>query len=383
MKILFFIGTLRSGGKERRLIELLTYLKGKKKYVILVILAFDQIEYPTFQELNINFITLNKKANCKDPKIFFQIDKIVKEFKPHIIHTWGSMQTFYMIPSSLFRHIPIVNSQITSAPPTIKRWSFDNIIDKINFSFSKMLLANSYEGLIAYKANHLKISHVIYNGVNLKRFEKLPVPSLIKNNYGINTKFTVIMVASFTQNKDYGLFYRVAKLVIYRMNDVSFIGVGAPGNDDKKYKRLVALTENNPKILFPGRINDVEALVNACDICVLFSNKMIHGEGISNAIIEYLALGKTVIANDAGGTKEIVKHNVNGYLISDETEKEVANIIIDLINNPRKRTELGNNGKHLIENEFTIERMGREFEDIYCLMLNHGYRIDNLDFNKN
>jgi glycosyltransferase involved in cell wall biosynthesis len=78
-----------------------------------------------------------------------------------------------------------------------------------------------------------------------------------------------------------------------------------------------------------------------------------------------MALGKPVIANDAGGTKEIVKHRVNGYLISTETTKEIAELINNLLNDKEKRQKMGDAGKKLIHEFFTIERMGKEFEKVY------------------
>src|SRR6056297_2467328 len=115
MKILFFIGSLRTGGKERRLIELLSYLTAQNdKYDLLLVINYDYIDYPAFEKLNIPCKVLGKKPNHKDPNLFFQFHKICQEFKPDIIHVWGAMQAFYAIPASLIMRIPIVNSQIAN-----------------------------------------------------------------------------------------------------------------------------------------------------------------------------------------------------------------------------------------------------------------------------
>src|SRR5699024_5560529 len=128
----------------------------------------------------------------------------------------------------------------------------------------------------------------------------------VKLKYGIVTPYTVVMAASFSNNKDYDTFYKIAKAITSKREDVTFIGVGGYGKDESTYRHLLQLTTNNKRILFPGRITDVEALVNACTVGVLFSNKKVHGEGISNSILEYMCLAKPVLANDAGGTNEIV-----------------------------------------------------------------------------
>src|SRR5690606_23696683 len=118
-------------------------------------------------------------------------------------------------------------------------------------------------------------------------------------------------------------------------------------------------TNDNIQMHFLGRINDVEALVNACDIGMLFSP---HGEGISNTLLEYMALGKPVIANKIGGNTEIIIDNRNGHLVENQTEEDIAKIIIDLIDDKEKRQRFGELSKQIIKERFTIEKMGQEFE---------------------
>lgn len=365
MKILFFIGSLGSGGKERRLVELLTYLKEKKDYEVVLLLAFNQIAYPQFFDLNIDYIDLQKKTNSKDIRLFFKIHRIIKQFNPDIIHTWGTMQTFYMIPSSIIQNIPLINSQITDAPPKLRFNLFTRFVNACNFKFASVILANSKAGLRAYGMHTSPKSKVIYNGLNLNRFTNLPNKNIIKQKYKIQTEFAVIMSASFSPNKDYQRFYKVASYVTNKNKDITFIGVGAVVYNNPDYDRLVKLAKGNNQILFPGRISEVEGLVNVCDIGVLFSNISIHGEGISNSIIEYMALGKPVIVDNCGGTSEFVKEGENGFLTTNRTIEDVGNLIIDLFRNPQKRKEIGNKAKDTVMSMFTLEKMGIEFEKLY------------------
>ncbi len=90
-----------------------------------------------------------------------------------------------------------------------------------------------------------------------------------------------------------------------------------------------------------------------------------YSEGLSNSIIEYMACGKPVIANDAGGTSEIITNNKTGFLLTDETTEEIANLIIELIDNKDKRNTIGENAKLHIEKHFSIERMGNDFYRLY------------------
>jgi len=361
-RILFFIGSLKGGGKERRLIELLTYLQGKEQYELMIIVTDPMIEYPSFHKLNINYQVISKSWKKNDLTVFYKFYKKCKQFKPHIIHTWGRMQSFLALPAVIAMGIPLVNGQITGAPSNTTKWSFNGLVDQINFSFSKIIISNSQAGLNAFGPPERK-SKVIYNGLNFYRFENLAAPETIKLKYGIKTPFAVVMVASFSNKKDYPLFFSIAKQITQTRDDITFVAVGdfTDAPEDKGYQDLAKL---NSRIMLTGRINDVEALVNSCTIGVLFSDK-INGEGISNSIIEYMSLAKPVIANDAGGTKEIVHHQVNGYLLRHETEKEIIELICGLIDNPEKCTAFGKAGRKIIEAFFLLERMGNAFVQTY------------------
>ncbi len=359
MKILFFIGSLEAGGKERRLIELLSYLKKRTGYNMLVVARRNDIDYPAFNELNIPYRLLTENYKKKDITLHYKFYKICKEFKPDIVHTWGSIPAFISLLAIVLLRIPLVNSQINNAPFNKKVNILQKVINKINFKYSTVILANSHAGLAVYKTDSRK-SKVIYNGINLNRFTNLEDEKSIRNKFGITTPFMVIMVASFSENKDYEVFVEIAGIINSKRTDISFVAVGN-GNNFERIKQRV-LDEQIMNVIFTGKINNVESLVNLADIGVLFSP---FGEGISNSIIEYMALGKPVIANDAGGTKEIVRDGINGYLIRNESAKEIAEIINDMINDKEKRRKIGESNKKLISGAFSIERMGKEFESLY------------------
>jgi glycosyltransferase involved in cell wall biosynthesis len=363
-RILFFIGSFKGGGKERRLVELLSYLSGTNRYELMVVVTDPIVDYSSLYKLDLTYQVISKKWKRNDPTVLYRFYKICRQFKPHLIHTWGRMQSFYALPAVIRQGIPLVNGQITSAPPNAAKWSFKRIVDRINFNFSTVILSNSQAGIDAYSPPQKK-AKIIYNGVNLHRFDNLPSPEQVRAKYGITTPFAVVMVATFSPNKDHHLFFNMAKQITGVRDDITFIAAGDDCRDLSTVKRFRKGINRNPRIILTGRIQDVEALVNSCTIGVLFSNKAVHGEGISNAVMEYMSLGKPVIANDAGGTKEIVYHNVNGYLVNRQSESEMIGMITELIDNPEKRAAFGKAGRQIIEASFSLDKMGKAFEQTY------------------
>lgn len=365
MKILFFLESLHSGGKERRAVELFHYLKQNTNYEIQIVLTQNEIHYQYLSSLEIPIIIIKRRLVEKDPFLFFRFYKVVKKFRPDIIHTWCTMTTLYAIPSAKIFNIQLINGQIANAVSNKYRSVFLNLIWKINRHLSSIVIANSYAGLKAYNVKP-NIGVVIHNGIRLERFQELEEQSSVKKVFNINTPYTIIMVANFRMSKDYDLFFKVAKKVCNLRNDVTFVAVGE-GETRQRFIEYIK-REKLEKVLFTGRISNVEDLINACDIGLLFSN-MQTGEGISNAIMEYMALSKPVIASKAGGTAELISDNLSGFLV-DNSINDVSEKIMNLLDHSNLREEMGKEGRVIIENRFSVDEMGKQFIAQYIRCLN-------------
>ena len=159
------------------------------------------------------------------------------------------------------------------------------------------------------------------------------------------------------------MFVDVANYILKTREDISFIGIG--GGDIILQEKVKSTIKNTEKILLLGKSKDVENIVNASDIGVLFTN----GEGFSNSIMEYMILGKPVIAHKYGGTEELIQDNISGYLLVNDDVEYIANLIVSLIDNKEEREKMGEMGQQLIYKQFTLEQMGSEFEILYHKLL--------------
>lgn len=359
MKILFFIPSLYSGGRERRLVELLKGLKAYYPSIMCeLVITRKEIHYTEVLNLGIKIHVLERRGTKKDPRLFWKFYKIAKQFKPDIIHVWENMVAFYAIPTKIFLNIPMINNQISDAPLYLKKGLFSY---KIPFFFSDLIIANSYAGLKSYKSPENK-STVIYNGFDFKRVKNIKCANEIRLKFNIKTPFVIGMVASFSNHKDYRTYLNAAISILYKRNDVTFLCIGA--GDDRKYRTMIP-TAFMKKILFLGRQKNVEDIMNICDIGVLTSNVNTHGEGISNAIMEFFSLAKPVIATNNGGTLEIINNKKNGLLVKPFDYIDLEKKLEFLLVNKNDKLTMGIQAKNTIEKKFGIERMIKEFVTCY------------------
>lgn len=119
------------------------------------------------------------------------------------------------------------------------------------------------------------------------------------------------------------------------------------------------------KIKFTGFLSDVDSIIRETDIGVLCTKIENHAEGISNAILEFMAHGKPVVATDTGGTPEIIENNLSGFLVKPNNPNELAEKILNLIESNDLRINMGRRGAAIVKNKFSLDVMARKFKDLY------------------
>lgn len=362
MKILFFIESLITGGTQRRLIELITFLKQNSNHELAVVITEEEVHFNSIVESGIQ-VTLIKRNGVKyDPRLFLEFAKYCKSFKPDIIHTWGIMTTTYAVPAKFIYKAKLISNIINDSNKVFKILSLKNFFFKIDILFSDLILANSKAGISVYNVTSQK-AKIIYNGVNLNRFQQEYNIEKIRNRLGVKTKYIAMMVASFSKYKDYDLFVDIARKMMAERTDLTFVGVGDGPELNRIQKRVEDEEVHN--VLLIGSQVHVEELLAASDFGLLCT----FSEGISNSIIEYMAMGKPAISTDmTGGTKELIVDGKTGYCVERNADKVIA-LINALLNDKTLRDEMGKSGKERIFSQFSIERFGKEMMELYDNMI--------------
>lgn len=181
MTILFTADNIGGGGKERRMLELIRMLSKDPAYKIILISISDMgVGYDYVYDFPITIIETDRDFKYS-PKPYFVIRDAIKKYKPDIVHSWGSMCSFYLLPLLAFRKFKFINGIIADAPTHIP-WHHKNYIrGKITYFFSDVVLSNSLAGIKSYGAPIDK-TYCIYNGIDMNRFRNLPDADGLKRN---------------------------------------------------------------------------------------------------------------------------------------------------------------------------------------------------------
>ncbi|NND80626.1 MAG: glycosyltransferase, partial [Maribacter sp.] len=276
--------------------------------------------------------------------------------------SWSSMSSLLVIPTCVLLKIKLINGNIADAPYTMKIFDRRLIRARLTFPFSTLVVGNSHAGLAAYKVPENK-RICIYNGFDIARVTHLQDKQSIRKLFKIKTARVVGMVGSFYGNKDYETFLEAAMLTFEKRDDVTFVAVG-DGPERSRLQQQIP-PEYASRFIFTGLQKDVESIINVFDIGILATNTLVHGEGISNAILEYMALGKPTIATIGGGTCEAVEEGKTGFLVPSSTPVDIAEKLTYLLDNESLMKKMGLAGKQRLESVFGIQKMMRTYYELY------------------
>jgi len=130
---------------------------------------------------------------------------------------------------------------------------------------------------------------------------------------------------------------------------------------DEETQALVRELGLQDHLTLLGRRSDMPEVLSAFDVFVLSS----HDEGMSNAILEAMAMERAVVATDVGGTREVVRHDASGLLVPPKDPLALADAISTLLADPERARAMGVLGRRIVEEGFSATAMVRRMEQLY------------------
>jgi glycosyltransferase involved in cell wall biosynthesis len=366
IKLLYIIDALddKLGGTENQLIKMLRGLNRETFQVHL--LCFHN--RPWFEknasifQCDVSVINIHKFTRISTYVNFVKLIQFIKEYNPDVVHT------FFPVGNIL----GVIAARLAGVKNTISsRRDYGEWMDsryllatRIANTFVTKIVANSQSVKALTKSREHAGNgqvEVILNGIDTSGFYNIKKDIALKARLNIPSHDRVVgIVANFRPMKHHTTLIKAAGEISAVRKDVSFVLVGT-GIMRSELESLGASLNIAHKLVFTGPQADIVPYLSIMDVGVNCSER----EGLSNAVMEYMAAGIPCVVSNAGGNTDLITHDVNGYLFALDDYKSLANLTIKLLNDQQTVRKFSKNSREKIENEMSLESMLSQYDGLY------------------
>ena len=208
----------------------------------------------------------------------------------------------------------------------------------------------------------------LYNGLTPHRFQQRQPRTELRAGFGLPvTGKLVVTIANVNVWKGLDTFVRAAALV-RRFLPATHFAIAGEWTDTALTERLRVLARDlhmTEHLHLLGRIEDVPGLLLASDAFALLS----RSEGFPNVVLEAMAAALPVVATAVGGTPEAVVDGETGFLVRPDDHAAAAEALLLVLRDGRLAARLGACGQRTVTARFSLERMIRQYAEVYDELL--------------
>lgn len=353
-KVAIIVPSLRGGGAERVIVNVIRHLD-QSKFDISLILINKEGPYVSMVPKNIPIINL-KSDRVRNS--LFSLVKVINELKPDVIlSTLGHMNLALLTikpflngnPQIIVRHANSPSQSLEKLSPIKYRAYL--FLFRFLYKKSDVVLAQckDMKSEIAdlFRIKKCQIKY-IYNPVDLK---KINSEKKGENPYDKN-KINLVAAGRLTYQKGFDLLLNAFKVVSQRYPNAHLTILG-DGELKNKLVNLAKKLDIYSSISFVGFQSNPYRYYYHSDIYILSSRY----EGFPNTLIEALACGvKVVSTNCKNGPIEILGNNKYGNLAKTEDSASLAHEIVNYLEGDNKTKDRANT--------FHIDKVIKEYEEL-------------------
>ncbi len=293
----------------------------------------------------------------------FCLDRDIRILHTHIfpLHLLASLACFGMDVINSVWHFHVI--------PGKNRYGFlTRTLHKIIGLFlADRIIAVSEATAKPYRSKLRDHVRRIYNGITQPPPLNSPAAKSLRTD--LHTQYKVVLCWAGRLIYSKGLHIAIEALGESSDADIGLIVLGDtddPSSIETGYRQfLYSIVEKydlRDRVQFLGRVNNVLEYMFASDIVV---HTRLDAEPCSMVIIEGLSLGRVVIATSTGGTPELIKDGVDGFLVRPGSVGDLTRTIKILIDNKTLCGMIGENARETAKERFSIIRVVKEVKQVY------------------
>jgi len=251
-------------------------------------------------------------------------------------------------------------NEIKRLPFTRARTFLLKLVDKFLVVNRKIYDELSGLGLSPEKAIYMP------NGVYLPPAERLVDAEKVrlKTSLGLDFEKIVTFTGRITAEKNLEILLRSWVKVSAGSAEAHLVLVGEGGLERNIEKDIIKLRSElnlNNSVHLTGKVDNIFDYLIVSDVFVLPS----ISEGLSNSLLEAMAVGLGIVASNNPGNRQLIVHRQNGLLVDPGNEDDISSAINLLIRNEAYARELGRRAREDARENFSIKEIARRYAGVY------------------
>lgn len=353
MKILHVITSLRTGGAEKLMVDLLPRLKVMGHDVEL--LLFDGTDTPFRQDIEnagIKVYDLGIGGSVYSPVRLLKLIPFLKKYD--VVHTHNTAPQLFAAIGGIGVNAKLITTEHNTSNRR-RAWKGYRIVDRWMYNRYRKVICISHkaeENLCNYLGHCKADICTINNGVDIAKYADASPSDNLETIAPGSRK--IIMVAGFRWEKDQDTLIKSLKYLPDKFH-LFLVGDGVRRGE---LEALISAENLTGRVHLLGLRTDVPNLLHAADYVVMSS----HFEGLSLSSVEGMSVGRPFLASDVDGLREVVAGA--GILFPHKNAEALGAEILNLEETPDKYKTVAD-ACYIRANQFDISEMASKYSELY------------------
>lgn len=315
----------------------------------------------------------------QDLRAFLKIRRIIREFRPDIVHTHAAKAGLLGRLAARMEGVPVIvhtyHGHVFSGYfgafksgliKSVERWLAHRSDAIVTISQEQFRDIVEVHRICAHNR-----AHIIPLGFDLSRFatDQETKRKKFRQQFDIpSDALTVGIVGRFAPVKNHGLFFESIRLLMSEGIAFKAVVIG-DGHDADHWKQWVKthLGERASDVIFTSWIQDMDEAMAGLDCVVLTS----LNEGTPVSLIEAQAASRPVVTTPVGGVRDCMVDGMSGVVSSSMEAVDVAAALRPLLLDAEMRQRMGEAGRQFVMERFSHERLVRDMQVLYDALLRY------------
>ncbi len=357
VRVSFVIDRLTRAGTESQLVALINHLDRSRVVPSLVLLDGEDDISRALEPADCPVIRLGvrKLMSRSALRAAGRLRAFWREMQPDVVQTYFQDSTYFGVPVAKAAGARAVVRVRNNLGYALTRR--DRVAGRVIRPLVDRFVTNTDAGrdkIVAGDGYSAERVVVLENGVDTHRFNRFMLPDTTKKRVRVGC------VANLRPIKNIDGLMRAAKLLLDRHPCLAF-EVAGDGEQREELERLHAELGLGGRFVFRGSVADAAAFLRTVEVAVLPS----HSEGMSNALLEYMAAGRAVVATAVGANPTLIDDGKNGLIVAPNDPAALVEAIGRYLDRPLMAAAFGAAARRKVEAEYSRAAMTRRFEDFF------------------